>query len=181
MIFSGPSPSVSQSVQRNRDAFLPVMQISYEEELDKGSEKPTLARDAEDNLKEEIETDDFRNRKVFLVPSERIFWGKGAVISRQGGKILAIMASFLKEAPNRVVISENVWRIDGNSERSSLPRAWAVMEYLTTIQGLDQNQFSISAASTVTQEIVRTDESTPSGTQAKRMLEIVLLERSIYN
>ena len=181
MIFSGPSPSVSQSVQRNRDAFLPAMQINYEEELDKGSEKPTLARGAEDNLKEEIETDDFRNRKVFLVPSERIFWGKGAVISRQGGKILAIMASFLKEAPNRVVISENVWRIDGTSERSSLPRAWAVMEYLTTIQGLDQNQFSISAASTVTQEIVRTDESTPSGTQAKRMLEIVLLERSIYN
>ncbi|MBL7152232.1 MAG: hypothetical protein ISS79_00825 [Phycisphaerae bacterium] len=181
VIFAGSLSSVSQSVKRDRDAFLPVTQFSHEEELDKGNEKPTLARGAEDNLKQETETADFRNRKVFLVPSERIFWGKGTVISRQGSKILAIMASFLKEAPNRIVISENAWWTDGNSRRSSLPRAWAVMEYLTTIQGLDQNQFSISAASTVTQEILRTDESTPSETKEKRMLEIVLLERSIYN
>lgn len=181
VIFAKSFTSVSLSAEKNRDAFLPPTEFRHTEDLDKGSEKPTLTRGATDNLKQETEPADFHNRKVFLVPSGRIFWGKGTAISRQGHGILSVMASFLKEVPNRVVIAENARGSDKNSKQSGLPRAWAVMEYLTATQGLDKKQFSISAASTVTQEILKTDESTSSGAQEERMLEIVLLERSIYN
>ncbi len=190
VIFAKSLTSVSPSDKTNRDAFLPTNQLMHTEDLDEGSEKPTLARDTEDNLKQEAEAEDFHNRKVFLVPSRRVFWGEGTTISGQGHKTLAVMASFLKEVPNRVVISENTWGNDKNSRRSGLPRAWAVMEYLTTTQGLDERKFSISAASTITQGTLKSGETTPAvsllpskttGAKKERMLEIVLLERSIYN
>jgi len=56
-----------------------------------------------------------------------------------------------------------------SSNQLGLLRAWAVMEYLTAKQGLEKNWFSISATSTLAKQ------------KAERELEIVLLERSIYN
>jgi hypothetical protein len=50
------------------------------------------------------------------------------------------------------------------------------LDYLTTRHGLDKKQFSISAASTLAQE-----DLDSSRTEPQRRLEIVLLERSIYN
>ncbi|MHC4076621.1 MAG: hypothetical protein ACYSRZ_09480, partial [Planctomycetota bacterium] len=109
----------------------------------------------------------------------KVFWGRGKVISFQGRKLLSTLASFLKEMPDRVVISEN-GQEDGKTDESfGLKRAWAVIEYLTTKQGLDKSQFSI-AASTL-QEDLGSDEYINSGAKAGRVLEIVLLERSIYN
>jgi len=180
-IFAESLNSASIVPKSNKDAFLPAAQFKYIKELNKGSEKPTLKKGIENNLKQETEPADFRNHKVFLVPSEKVFWGKGTVISRQGRRILAIMASFLKEVPNRIVISENTWGDKENSNHSGLERAWAVMEYLTATQGIDKKQLSISAASTVAAGSLDSDESRRSEAKSKRMLEIVLLERSIYN
>ncbi len=73
---------------------------------------------------------------------------------------------FLKATPNRVVISEN----GPDAERIlGLSRAWAVLEYMTTKKGLNKNAFSITASSTI---------RNPS--KVRRMLEITLLERDIY-
>ena len=181
IIFATSLSSASTVAKVNRDSFVPAIRFKYTEEPDKGSEKSTLKTGIEDNLKQETVPTDFRNRKVFLVPSENIFWGKGTVISGQGRRILAIVASFLKEVPNRVVISENTWGDKENSNQSGLDRAWAVIEYLTTTQGIDKKQLSISAASTVAARSLDSDESRRSEAKSKRMLEIVLLERSIYN
>ncbi|MDH4241582.1 MAG: hypothetical protein OEW48_18635, partial [Phycisphaerae bacterium] len=142
-----------------------------------GSEKMTLKRDKKDGLLEETEPDDFQNRKVFIVSSKKVFWGKGAAVSSEGRDIMSTMASFLKEVPNRVVISEN-GPGDEDSVQFGLVRAWAVLEYLTETQGLEKKRFSISAASTIPKE------SFDSGQVAaglERTIEIVLLERSIYN
>jgi chemotaxis protein MotB len=186
VIFSKNLPSTSPQGQRDKDAFLPTRQIQqgiagpYE-----GSEKPTLSRGSEDNRKEDTEPVDFHSRKVFLIPSEKIFWGKGTAISIGGRDIMASMASFLKEVPSRVVISESRPG-EGEADRQfGLLRAWAVLEYLTTKQGLDKKWFSISATSTLAQESFESDEparartGVPAGPE--RSLEIVLLERSIYN
>ena len=181
IMFSGALPTVSSEARRDKDAFLAAKQIQYTEELDEGSEKPTLTTGTEDRLKKE-ETDpvDFHSRKVFLIPSKKIFWGKGTIISFQGRKVLATMASFLKEVPGRVVISENGKRGDKAGKKFGLPRAWAVLEYLTTKQDLDKKWFSISAASTLEHRAQKTEDRKQS-TEAERGLEIVLLERSIYN
>ncbi len=167
-------------VEEDKGAFLPTEQIVAIEYLGEGSEKVTLAEGWEAGLKEETESADFHSRKVFLISSKRIFWAKGATISSEGRNTLATMASFLKEVPNRIVISEN-GPGDEEEEQFGLLRAWAVMEYLTTKQGLDKGWFSISAASTLTREGLESGETDHLRQRTERRLEIVLLERSIYN
>jgi len=181
VIFARSLPSIEPAVKKEKSAFLTGNTIETSEELEKGSEKPTLARGKEDNLKEETEPADFHSRKVFLISSKKIFWGKGVVISSEGRDTMATMASFLKEVPARIVISENGLGDDKDSEEFGLPRAWAVVEYLTTQQGLDRNCFSISASSTVAQKSIKGGEQGQPKKEAERTLEIVLLERSIYN
>lgn len=177
IIFCNALPGVGPPVRRSKDAVLPPpKQIVPTEDIDEGSEKPTVATGWEDNLIQETDPLDFYSRKVFVIQSEKVFWGRGTVISFTGRRTLNDMAMFLKEVPNRVVISENGLGGPQDSDSFGLPRAWAVLDYLTTRAGLDKKQFSISAASTMPEEDFRSNASKP-----KRRLEIVLLERSIYN
>jgi len=181
VFFADALPAVSQPKEQEKDALLVTHRIQPTEDIREGSEKPTLEAGKQDQLKEEAQPVDFRSRKVFLISSEEIYWGRGTAISLQGRELLATIASFLKEVPSRVVISENG---AGHPQaaleagpQSGLPRAWAAMEYLVKKQGLDINRFSISAASTVPQQRAESDEPEMA---PKRVLEIVLLERSIY-
>lgn len=180
-IFSKSLSTVSKTVEKNRDSFTVPTQIQTLKEVDEGSEKPTLKRGKESNLKEETEPSDFYNRKVFYISSDKIFLGNGTIISYLGRKTLSAMAAFLREAPSRVVISENGFKDKKNNEHLGLPRAWAVMKHLTGKNGLDKKQFSISAMSTLTQENLKNVELSSPERKTKRLLEIVLLERSIYN
>jgi chemotaxis protein MotB len=167
------------TVKKDKSAFLPTKQILATEYLDEGGEKPTLVKELEDNLTEDTESANFRDRKVFLFSSKRLFWGKGMVISSEGRNALSKMASFLKEIPCRIVISENGPGDDGDSKQFGLLRAWAVMEYLTTKQGLDKGRFSL-AADTL-QRGHKNSQQDHSQVKVGRTLEIILLERSIYN
>ncbi len=184
MIFSRQF-SVSSKKSMEQEAVSNLKPIYYDDILNEGSEKPTLTKGKEDHLKADTEPVNFRDRKVFLISSDKIFLGKGWAISYQGENTLSTMASFLREVPNRVVISEGPQRDAKGSEDSGLQRAWAVMDYLITKRELDKRKFSISA--TVTTAEVDSQKSAANGqqnlstTRAKRTLEIVLLERSIYN
>ena len=171
-------------IEEDKGAFLAMEQLVTIEYIGEGSEKVTLTEGWEAGLKEETEpteSADFHSRKVFLISSKRIFWAKGTTISSEGRNILATMASFLKEVPNRIVISENGPGDKEEDDQFGLRRAWAVIEYLTIKQGLDKGWFSISAASTLTREGLESGETGHPGPEAERRLEIVLLERSIYN
>ena len=166
--------------KRDRGAFTTPIIVQATNDLDEGSEKPTLARGAEDRHEKETEPGNFRDHKVFLVPSKMIFWGNGKVISFQGRKALSDIASFLKEVPgNKAVVSENGQGDKKAGELLGLQRAWTVIEYFTTKQGLDKDQFSI-AADTL-QKSYENSLQDNSQAETPRMLEIVLLERSICN
>ena len=178
VIFMDALPGVSQTEEINRDAVLPTEQIEMTAELTDGSEKPTLLRGLDSNVRKETPVD-FRSRKVFSVSSETIFWGNGALISAEGRRIMTTMAAFLEEVPSRVVICEN--GPAGGTEQLGLSRAWAVLEYLTSSQNLDKNWFSVSAGSTLAQEGLRSGEPSRASLKSERTLEIVLLERSIYD
>jgi chemotaxis protein MotB len=174
-------PSVGISITRDRETFLSISPIKYEEERDKGSEKSTLDGQVESNPKDSVDLLELQNHKVFLIQSDKIFWGRGAEISLTGRQILSDLAVFLKTAPNRVVISENgsdPHEGDKTSLNTGLERSWSAMEYLTAKQGLDKMQFSISAASMVP---ARRSLTSDAGVMPERMLEIVLLERSVYH
>ena len=179
MIFAENLPAVSKSDDKNKDSLLPPEQIQTTVDLLEGSEKPTLHRGLEDNLQKETPVD-FRSRKVFSISSEKIFWGNSVLFSPEGDRIMTTMASFLKEVPSRVVISENGPAIKGGVDQLGLSRAWAVMEYLTSSKNLDKKWFSVSAGRTLAQGGLQGNVSSPTGLKSERTLEIVLL-RSIYD
>lgn len=178
MIFMEALPEVSNSERNNKDSVLHTEQIQQTVDLLEGSEKPTLNRGLDDNLEKETPVD-FRNRKMFSIASEKIFWGDGVLISTEGRRIMTKMASFLKEVPSHVVISENGPTVDG-TEHLGLSRAWAIIEYLTIGKNLDKNWFSVSAGSTLNRGDIRSDELNRTSLKSERTLEIVLL-RSIYD
>jgi chemotaxis protein MotB len=179
-IFMDALPAVNKSDKKSKDSVLFSEHIQEEAKLFEGSEKPTLLSGLDNNLKEETPVD-FRRRKVFSISSKEIFWGKGALISDEGGRIMTKMASFLKEVPSRVVVSENGPSGEEDAEQLGLSRAWVIMEYLTTEQKLDKKQFSISTAGTMAQESLGSSGSPGVSTGAERTVEIILLERSIYD
>jgi len=177
VIYCQALTNISPDPHSDRDSFEHLRPIKYLEQLDRGSEKPTLKRVDQDGLLEETESEGFQKRKVFIVSSEKIFWGKSAAISPEGRDIMSTMASFLKQMPNRVVISEN-GPGDEYGSQFGLERAWAVLDYLTGIKGIEKKRFSISAATTIPKERLNNGQIVA---RLERTVEIVLLERSIYN
>ncbi|UCC23400.1 MAG: hypothetical protein JSW23_04935 [Planctomycetota bacterium] len=177
IIFCKALPGVSAPTDKDRDALLePPSQVIPTPDIDAGSEKPTYTNGWKENLMQETEPPDFHSRRVFVIPSENVFWGKGTAISFVGRRTLNSMASFLKELPARIVISENGPEDRQDSDNFGLPRAWAVLDYFVTKHDLDRDQFSISAATTLAPDDLEAEETEP-----ERKIEIVLLERSIYN
>ena len=165
--------------RNDKDGLIAPVMVHHTNDLDKGSEKSTLAKKSEDSLIKETESKNLHDQKVFFSPSDAIFWSNGTAISVHGQKVLSDMAAFLMEVPARVVVSENGQGGEKNSEHLGLQRAWAVIEHFTKEHDLDKGRFSI-AADTL-QKTPRNDLRDNSQAGSGRMLEIVLLERSIYN
>jgi len=186
-------PSIGASIRRDRESFSTVEPIKYQEEQDKGSEKPTLDGQIEANPKIQQSELNLYNRKVFLTQSDKIFWGRGTQISFKGRRILSDIAALLRTVRNRIVISENLSfdpaqdglqtdrGLDKASQNIGFERAWAAIEYLTAKKGLDKKRFSISAASTIPKENPSSNKLYLPKSKDNRTLEIVILERSIYH
>ncbi len=163
--FRGAFSSISGRWRQSKDSLLRERPIQPTREPEQGSEKPTLRRGQKNRAKKETQPRDFRGHKVFVLPSSRLFWAKGAVLSFEGRKTLSLIAALLKTIPNRVVISET----GPDDDSFNIDRAWSVLKFFTQDQGLDAGRFNISAASLT------------GDTLAERKVEIVLLERSICN
>jgi chemotaxis protein MotB len=174
---AGGFPSVSLAGKYSRDASSLIERMRSRQYLEQGGDRPTHEQGTQARVKTETKVGDFHGHKVFLTSSEKIFWGKGTTISSEGHTILATLALFLAEVQGRPVISESLPGSDSSDRELGLARAWAVMELLTTTHGLDKNRFSISASGTVAPVSFSNSEL---GTGAQRVLEIALLERSIY-
>jgi len=178
LLILGRSPSLKDSRRSAREALLAREQIRPAEEFEKGSEKPTLSESKESYQRKQPPLVDFRNRRMFSISSKRVFWGQGTVISSEGREAFSSLARFLNGVPNRIVISENGHsRVDGGL--SGLSRAWTVVQYLTTKGGLEKGRFSISTTSFAEEQA--DEEGGQSSGSGVRMVEIVLLERSINN
>ena len=118
---------------------------------DEGSEKPTDSeKKITKNPKEPrviTDSDAFSDRKVFYIPSERLFWGEGSSIKSSGKKQLEILAAFMKRLPCQTTIGElapEKGPQDSPSPQKSLERAWAIANYLTEKQGLPKSSFSVA-------------------------------------
>jgi chemotaxis protein MotB len=181
VIYSTGLTSIIPSRLSDRDALMYIPPIRHVSDLDKGSEKPTLEIKNEDGLLKTTPPFDFNRGIVFMLPSNRLFWGNGIAISTQGRNIIDTMAKFLSEVPHRIVISEHGAINEQISDSLGLQRSWAVMNYLTAKENLDKKRFSISSASTVSRENNQRPASLSGNENAGRTIEIVLLARNIYN
>lgn len=176
-------PGFDWANEMYRDSLSKYMQLQPAEGMEAGSERPTLEQGTKGGLKETTTPFDLDIAKVFLIPSENIFLGKGPVISPKGRDIMATMASFLKKIPNRVVICECRPKGDKDSENTGLERGWAVVEYLVTQHNIDKSRLaiSISPTSITTEEDIESSGPSQSMMEPERILEIVVLDRSSYN
>lgn len=168
-------------------------------QLSKGSEKPTLRDTEGQGLMKETPADEFRKRKVFLVESRTVFWGIGTTLSPDGRDFLSTLAAFIAQVPGRIVISEDGpvdQRTEDQGQKTddgrrmvedrgqttdeervttvpssdvALLRAAAVLNYLTT-HGVPNGRCSIAARGMSPQQSF----------EKERMLEIVLLDASVY-
>ncbi len=122
VIYSKALSSIVPLKQSDRDALQYLAPIKYTNEHDRGSEKPTMSEGESDGLLKEQQSSDLDNGMVFLLPSNKIFWGKGVQISTEGRSLLDEMAPFLAEMPNRIVISERASGNNQDNESSGLQR-----------------------------------------------------------
>jgi chemotaxis protein MotB len=176
-MLAGGLPSVNLASKYSKDASSLIERMRSRQHVEQGSDRPTREQGKQAGVETETKAVDFHRHKVFLISSEKIFWGKGTTISPAGHRVLATLALFLTEVQGRLVVSENLPGSDNSDNELGLSRAWAVMEILTGKHGLDKGRFSISASSTVAPVGFGNSELF-AGRQ--RTLEIVLLERSIY-
>jgi len=174
-------PGLGRSDERYHNALLNTLGAIAAESGATGSETPTSETAGRANLKEDFASKDLSSRRVFLIPSESIFWGRGTTISLQGRDILEAMAYLLKKVPDRVIVSEGGYRGGKEGDNLSLQRAWAVLNYLAAEQHLGTDRFSLSVTGTVHRENAQARVQAQSGAAGQRMVEIVLLERSLYN
>jgi chemotaxis protein MotB len=179
VIYSKALTSITSRARTERDALLYLPPVKYLDELDEGSEKTTSEQGSKDGLMKESKMTDLNRGVAFLISSKKVFWAQGSALSPEGRRILDTMTPFLKSSPSRIVISEKGPVNNQANQYFGLPRAWAVMEYLTKEQKLDSYRFSISADGALAQESYRSSEPERPGTE--RMVEISLLRRSIYN
>lgn len=183
VIYCDAFSSINSRRRASKEALAPREQIRYIVEIEKGSEKPTLETGSNGLLKESL-SQDFKKHKVFLIDSEKIFWAKGTRISQQGQETLSLLAQFLKKVPARVIISENSSNQNEGDQELGLSRAWSVIEYLQNNHNIEKDRFSISAATTIGTDgfsLLDLNSNPNTSPKTERMLEIVLLERGLYN
>ena len=180
-VFRRIMPGLGRSDERYRNALLNIHGVEPAEYRATGSETPSSETTGWGNLKEDFGSRDLSSRRVFLIPSEKIFWGKGTFVSLQGRDILQTMADLLKRLPDRVIISEGGYGGAKVGDSLGLQRAWVMLEYLAARQHLGRDRFSLSVTRTVNREAAQATVRYENGADSQRMVEIVLLERSLYN
>jgi len=178
VIYCDAFPTIHSGIRSSKESLLEIEQLRYVEDIDKGSEKATYEDGSEGALLE-THTNDYKKHKVFLIRSDEVFWGKGTAMSQPGRETLSILARFLKDMPENVVVSEN--STQQNDPELSMARAWVVIEYLTKQQGLNIDRFSVSAGTTVGQKGFELFSLTEQDNQPQRLLEIVLLQWGLCN
>jgi chemotaxis protein MotB len=179
--YSTALTTISPIRKSDRDAVLYISPVRHISELSKGSEKPTSSQELQDGLLKETKIINLTSGMAFLVSSKKLFWAQGTALSPEGRDILNLMAPFLIGSPSRIVISENGPTDNQTGKYFGLPRAWAIVEYLMKEQNIDRNRFSISAEGTLIKKSLGNGRLSQGSPETERTVEILLLQRSLYN
>ncbi|MBN2314629.1 MAG: hypothetical protein JXM79_11920 [Sedimentisphaerales bacterium] len=164
-----------------KDALRSIPPIRHVKKILEGSETPTKAEEFKEGLMDETDLAELKGNLVFIIPSKELFWGNGRTLSREGRNVMDLMASFLKEVPGRIVVSETGPAGGQNNLNFGLPRAWVILEYLTKSQGVDRKRFSLSLPGIVSHNSLESNTVEPEPDAVGRIVQLTILERSTYN
>lgn len=176
-VFGSPVPVAGN---KDESAVVPTRQLVVKEQPEYGSDRPTDNNSGATKsgaMNEDLQAADYHNQKVFLVPSKKLFLGRGTVLSPEGRYLLGVMAAFLKQVQGPVIISENGPDKGEDRMNLGLSRAMTVIDYFASLQNLNRERFSISAESAAPPE--SDDGSVQAYHRDERMLEITVLEGSV--
>ena len=178
--FGNDFPYISTSMKKDKDSFEESFQILYLEDPYAGSERPTNEQGDKNSLLKNTQVTGL-DRKVFVTKSAEVFWGRGQVISREGRKTLEDLSLLLRLMPeSRVVISESSELMDSSGDELGINRALVVMNFFSG-KGVGKERLSISGSSLMSEENLRNGSLFKLASNKDRVLEITLLERSVYN
>jgi flagellar motor protein MotB len=130
-----------------------------------GSEKPTQDKESDGKIMKNTFGKDFRNNRIFISESSRIFWSKGPALTSEGRFFLRTLAAFTAKVPSRIVISE----YGSDDSELGFQRAFSAIECLVDA-GVSPELCNISAQTTTLKQ------DSPHA----RMFEVTLLDRNIY-
>ncbi len=128
----------------------------------KGSERPTLEEAATRGSLAETLNKDFRSQKIFMIESEKAFWGSDTAFSAEGREFLDSLALLLNRVSGRIAVSEVG---PGNNLDTGIKRSTAVVEYLCS-KGVTKSRCSIGTRATMPQ----------TNYKNSRVLEITLFD-----
>lgn len=164
--FAKAMPSVGLSFTTEQDSVWKNNESKQLEKIEKGSETKTLAEQITSNFMHEKKPLDFKNLKVFTIPSSRVFLGNGSVLSQEGRDMCKSFARFMAKVPSRVVVSENG---SGYNKDIGLTRALAIMECITSDTGISKTRFNVTSASLLREP-----------PKDERYVEFTVLDPSVY-
>jgi len=133
---------------------------------EKGSEKPTLDQTSGGGLLKETQIKDFRAKKIFQIESQKIFLANSSAISADGRKFLDTFASYVRQLPDRIIVSEIA---AGDTSQIPLLRAVSIVEYFGA-RGIAKERCGVGITGIVPQ----------SNRRGERMLEISLIDEGSY-
>jgi len=118
--------------------------------------------------REILDYDAFRDKQVFYIPVDRMFWGNGVRLTGEGAARLDLLADLLRAVPCRVIVAGNAGQ-RGPSAAQALRQGWAIIDYFTDRRKLSPGRFSLSASR----------RAAPDRFDGKPVMEITLMARDV--
>ena len=166
-IFREAMPAGGMAKASSESTVWENIQFQNVEKLSEGTEARSDSDNKNDSYMIEKKPLDYRNLKVFSIPSEKVFWGDGISINDNAKEMLDSLAKYINRMPSRLVISENG---PGTNQDLGFERALAIIKYMSENSEVEEDRVGISASSTVIK----------NRPQTQRMVEITLLDRNVY-
>ncbi len=162
--------SLFDNTRPPRESYLPDDQTVIDR-TEMGSEMPTHDRLSATHVprspEDPLSSDAYRDRRVLGIPSDLLFWGRGAALKQDASLVLGEVARFLRLMDCRVAIREIPG--PGLAPETSLRRSVAVMRYFTDTENLPAERFVVSTAGPA-----------PERWPDEAVLRIDMLNREVY-
>lgn len=163
-------------IKETLDSSVQPQRFIEKDDPDRGSEKATINKKQKASP-DQTPDENFRKRNVFITPSVKMFWGNGTTISKDGMEILDNLAAYLGKVQGKIVLSES----DSSPNNDiGLERALGVLNYIAE-RGVKKERLSISLDSVLAEVVVEDYIKGHPDPEESRRLEIVILERSVFN